>query len=111
VLTKGFSNNDALVALLTAESLVFAVLAVAVAFSVPGNRIPNLRLPAWGVGYLAAGFVSIIAFGALMAWWSIFVKSWPHGFRGGAVAVALAMAIVGQPLLAWTIAPGLRAKK
>jgi hypothetical protein len=87
------------------------VLAVAVAFSVPGNRIPNLRLPAWWVGYLAASFVSIIAFGGAMAWWSIFVISWPHGFRGGAVAVALGLAIVGQPSLAWLIAPGLRAKK
>jgi hypothetical protein len=99
------------VALLTAESLVFAVLAVAIAFSVPGNRIPNLRLPAWGIGYAAAAFVSIIAFGGAMAWWSLFVTAWPHGFRGSTIAVVLGITVVGQPLLAWMIAPGLRAKK
>jgi len=110
-LTNAFSYGDALAALLTVESLVFAVLAVAVTFLAPGNRVPDLLMSPARIGYLGAAFVSVVAFGAAMAWWSVFVTSWPHGFRGGAVAIVIAIAIVGQPMLSWLIAPGLQAKK
>lgn len=106
-----FTNSDALMALLTVESLVFAALGVAVSFSMPSNRIPHLSVKVWVLGYLAALFVSIVAFGALMAWWSIFVPHWPSGFRARTVATTLCLAIVGQPGLAWLIAPGLRTKE
>jgi hypothetical protein len=111
MLSNGFTNNDALIALLTVESLVFAALAVAVSFSIPGNRVPDLPAPAWVIGHLAAGFVSVVAFGGLMAWWSIFAVCWPNGFRGAAIGVTLGLAIVGQPVFAWIFARGLRAQQ
>lgn len=105
-----FTDANALSALLTVESLLFATLSVAVSFSKPGNRIPNLPVKPETLGHIAAAFISIIAFGALMAWWNIFVESWPCSFRGSVIALALGLAIVGQPLLAWAIARGLGAR-
>lgn len=111
LLTNGFTNNDALVALLTVESLSFAALAVAVSFSIPSSRVPNLPISVSTIGYIAAAFVTIIAFGALMAWWSIFLTCWPSDFRSQAIAVTLGLAVVGQPVFAWAIARGLKPKE
>ncbi|HET9197130.1 MAG TPA: hypothetical protein VFN92_02605 [Solirubrobacterales bacterium] len=106
-----FTDANALSALLTVESLLFATLSVAVSFSKPGSRIPNLPLAPQQLGYFAAGFISIIAFGALMAWWSIFTEPWPCEFRGSVIALAIGLAIIGQPIFAWAIARGLGAKE
>jgi hypothetical protein len=106
-----FTNANALASLLTVESLLFAALSLATSLSTPGTRVRDLPLPAPVLGLLAASFLTIVAFGAAMAWWSIFVVDWPRDFRGNAVAIALATAIVGQPAFAWAAARGLRARR
>jgi hypothetical protein len=108
LITTGFTANDALIAFLTVESLSFAALAVAVSFATQTNRVPSV--PARKLAYGAAGFVTVLAFGGLMAWWSIFATHWPSGFRGAAIGVTLALAVVGQPGFAWVIAYGLKPK-
>ena len=103
-----FTFTDGLTILLTSETLVFAALAVVVTFALPSNRIPRLPLSVAWMGVLVVLFVALIAFGALMAWWSTFIDHWPAHFQGRAVAVVLAAAIVGQPLFAFLLACGLR---
>jgi hypothetical protein len=108
---KGFTYNDALVALLTVETLAFAGLAAVVAFSVPSNRVRNLPLSLQAMGFLVVAFVTVLAVGAFASWWSIFVTPhWPSGVRADAVAVSLGLAIVAQPVVAGFIAAGLRTK-
>jgi len=101
-----FTDANALASLLTVESLLFAALSLAASLSVPGKRVPAVSPQV--LGFLAAGFLSIVAFGAAMAWWSIFAADWPNSFRSSAVAITLAIAILGQPVFAWGVAFGLR---
>lgn len=103
-----FTDANALSTLLTIEGLLFAALSAALGLSNPGSRIRDLPIPAHALGYLAATFLSLVAFGALMAWWSIFAVDWPCSFRGASIAGTIAFAIVGQPVLAWIVARGLR---
>ncbi len=105
-----FGYGDALVALLTVETLAFAALAVAVSFSIPTNRVPNLLVSLSTIGLLAAGFVTLVAFGGCVAWMGLFHKHWPHGFYNGVVSGVLAISILAQPAFAWIVALGLRAK-
>jgi len=105
-----FGYGDALVALLTLETLAFAALAVAVSFSIPTNRVPDLVVKLPTFGFLAAGFVTLVAFGACVAWMGLFHQDWPHGFYNGVITVVLAVAILAQPVFAWIVAFGLRTK-
>jgi len=106
-----FTDANALSALLTVESLLLTGLGFAVSLSGPDTRVRDLPVPTFVLGYIATGFLSAVAFGALMAWWNIFVTAWPGDFRGSIIAGSLALAIVGQPLFAWSIARGLRPKR
>jgi hypothetical protein len=106
-----FTDANALSALLTVESLLFATLGVAVSFSEPGKRVPDLPVQPRTLGLLACGFLSVVAFGALMAWWNIFLDPWPCGFRDTVIACSIGAAIVGQPVFAWAIARGMQSKE
>lgn len=106
-----FRYTDALVALLTVETLAFSALVVAVSFSIPSNRIPNLPVKLTTFGILGAGFVTVVAVGAGTSWLGLFHKDWPDGFYNAVISSALALAIVGQPVFAWMIAAGLRPKQ
>ncbi len=106
-----FTDANALSALLTVESLLFATLGVAVSFSQPGQRVPNLPVKPQTLGLLACGFLSVVAFGAFMAWWNIFTNPWPCGFRSMVISCAIGIAIVGQPIFAWAFARGMQAKE
>lgn len=108
VMTSSFTYTDALTILVTVETLVFAALAVVVSFGLPSSRLPKLPISIFKLGLLAVGFVTAIAFGAFMAWWSIFIGHWPTHFQPEATAAAIAAAIVGQPGFAALLACGLR---
>jgi len=105
-----FTEVNAFTALLTAESLFFAVLSVVVSLSRPGRDVPDLPVRAINLGYAAVGFLAIVALGALAAWWGIFAHDWPCSLRGNAIAAAIALAVVGQPIFAAIIVRGLRSK-
>jgi hypothetical protein len=106
-----FGYADALVALLTVETLAFAALAVAVSFSIPTNRIPNLKVSLPTFGKMAATFVTVVAFGGCVAWMGIFHKHWPHGFYNAVISGVLAISIVVQPAFAWVVALALKPKE
>ncbi len=105
-----FTDANALASLLTVEGLLFAALSLAASLSTPGSRVRSLPVKAHHLGYIAAGFLTVVAVGAGAAWWTLFALDWPGTFRGDAVAIALAAAIIGQPALSWAAALGLRPK-
>ena len=107
-MTSSFSYTDALTILLTSETLVFAALAVVVSFALPSTRVPNLPVSVPVLGFIAVAFVGVIGFGAFLAWWSTFVNHWPKHFQGEAIAVTIAVAVVGQPIFALLLALGLK---
>lgn len=104
------TDPEALVILLTAESLIFAVLSAVIAFAQPGKRVPDLPASAFTLGVAAVVLLAFVAFGALMAWIGIYADSWPCSFRENAIAISIAIAIIAQPLFAIVITRGLRSR-
>lgn len=104
------SDPEALVVLLTAESLIFAVLSAVIAFAQPGKRVPDLPASAFSLGVAAVVLLAVVALGAVLAWVGIYAEHWPCSFRKDAIAIVIAVAIVTQPLFAIAITRGLRAK-
>ena len=96
------SPTDALILLVTVESLLFAALAVSVALAAPFVRGPWL---AWTITVVLA----VISLGALMCWLELYAgSSWPCGFRAALTAIAILVGIAAQPLIAALIARGIR---
>lgn len=102
------SDAEALTILLTAESLIFAVLSAAIAFAQPGRRVSALPTSAFTLGLAAVTLLSIVALGALLAWVGVYGNHWPCSLRQDLIALTVATAIVGQPIFAGVIAKGLK---
>jgi hypothetical protein len=103
------SASDALILLMTVETLLFAGLAVSVALAAPSEHggPPIVRGPrlAWSITVA----IALVSFGAAMAWLDLFSGSgnWPVGFRAWAIAVALASGILMPPALGAWISAGI----
>jgi hypothetical protein len=105
----GFTVANALAALLTTESLLFAAFGIAVNFSTVGQRrIRKLPVSAQTLGAGCVIVLAGVAFGASVAWGKIFLSPFPSAFYGVAIAIALLLAIVAQPIIAALLALGLR---
>jgi len=102
------SNGEALLGLITVESLLFAALAVSVAlageFKTGQRKIVRGPRLAWAI----TATIVAVSFGAMMAWLELFSEPCPSGFRDSAVAVMFAAGIVVQPILAAWIASGVK---
>ena len=105
---SSFTSGNALAALLTAESLLFAATTVGVALSAGGALGVRRVIPPRFMATASTTLLSFIAFGAITAWWDIYMESWPDTFTGSAQAVCIAIAIAAQPLFAAAVALNLR---
>jgi hypothetical protein len=105
---SSFTHANALAALLTAESLLFAATTVGVALSAGGALGVRRVIPPQLMAIASTTILFLIAFGALTAWWDIYMESWPDTFGGSAQAVCIAVAVAAQPLFAAAIALNLR---
>jgi hypothetical protein len=100
--------SDALILLMTVESLLFAALAVAVTLAGPSELggppfVRGAKL-AWSI----TGVLTVISLGALMCWLELYGGSnWPCGFRATLTALAILVGIAAQPLIATLIARGI----
>lgn len=105
---EALSNSDALLGLITIESLLFAALAVSVAlageFKAGQRKIVRGPKLAWAI----TATISAVSFGAMMAWLELFLEPCPDGFRDTAVAAMFAVGIVVQPILAGWISSGVK---
>lgn len=104
------SPTDALVLLVTIETLLFAALGIVLTLNETRGRVPDLPLRPRQLGFAATGVVTAVALGALVAWANLFTSPWPHNFTRGAEAAATLVGIVVQPLASWVIAMGLKSK-
>jgi hypothetical protein len=106
--TEALSNSDALLGLITTESLLFAALAVSVAlageFKTGQRKLVRGPKLAWAI----TATIVAVSFGAMMALLELFASHCPHGFRDSAIAVTFAIGIVMQPVLAGWIASGIK---
>ncbi|HEV7400827.1 MAG TPA: hypothetical protein VGN84_11235 [Solirubrobacterales bacterium] len=102
------SSPDALVALITVEGLLFTALAVSVTLAgeTKTGRPKIVRGPklAWSI----TGTIILVSFGAIMAWLELFADHCPSGFRSNAIAAAIMVGIIVQPVLAGWISSGVK---
>jgi hypothetical protein len=101
-----FTDANALTALLTVESLLFAALGLTAALATPGTRVRKLPT-ARTLGFVVASFITLVAAGGMLAWSTIYLDHWPCDIRRSLIALVLGLAILGQPLLCWVLARGL----
>jgi len=108
-----FSPTDALVLLLTVETLLFAALSIVLTFNEVQRRVPALplNLRPRHLGWGAFWVVAIVAFGAVVAWVSLFDSPWPHTFTRWVEAATTLLGIVVQPLASLAFAKGLSSKE
>jgi hypothetical protein len=104
------TDPEALVILLTAESLIFAVLSAIIAFAQPGKWVPDIPASAFKLGVAAVILLAVVALGASMSWIGVYLDNWPCSVRQMVAAVAIAVAIIAQPTFAAIITRGLRPK-
>lgn len=105
------SATDALTLLLTAESLLLAAVALAVAVAVPSRGVQRFLIsPAW-LAMAAVLALAVAGLGAGFAWgelyWGSFPKDWPNRVVSG----SLLFTIVLEPLIAFFLAMGMWTEK
>ena len=108
----GYTFVTALTNLLTVEGLLFASFSLAVSLSGPtrwGIRRWFLGVEGKHIAGTAVSVLALVAVGAGCAWWRIFVSAgFPTSVDGATIAIAIAVAIIAQPVLALFLAMGLR---
>lgn len=98
------SAGETLIALLTIESLIFAVFSVAIGFGTSARTVVGSLTRK--LACAGAAVLTVLAVGAGTAWVNAFVgsASTTHGFSGWCPAVAIAVGLSVQPVFAWMIA-------
>ena len=106
--TESVPDLETLAALLTAEGLLFAALAISFDRLRPDGKLQLFLVSPAVLGYLAVAANVAIASGGLVLWKRLFIragwKDWPNAL----VAVAVFVAIVAPPMLSVLLASGLR---
>lgn len=98
--TVAFTDVTALTVLLTTESLLFAVFAVA--FSGPSPLARSMKVDVSRRGaVVAAATLTFLASGAAVTWCDLFLHDWPPRVADWFPIVAIATGILAQPTFAW----------
>lgn len=106
----GLATSQALHLLLTMEGFLLAVISLSVSLGAPGRvRQARTLIPPAGIAWTAAVLALLTSVGALAAWWGLYA-------RGGdwlplpqiVIGFVLLAAIVAQPVIAFSLAAGLR---
>lgn len=99
----GLTPNDALIAALTVEGLLFAAFSFAwtLAQPVEGGRHPFFTGAYFG--WIVVAVVSAVAAAAAAAWWGIYSPDWPDDPISAIEAIGLLAGIVAQPIFAAVI--------
>lgn len=99
---NAFSAAQSLTLLVTMESLLFAALNVGLALALPAVGGRNIsRTGAYRLAKLAAACLTVVAAGALLAWWQVFIDEWPTSFLRKLIAGAVAVGVCAQPVISW----------
>jgi hypothetical protein len=99
---KAVSATQALTVLVTLESLLFAGFNVGLALAIPVAKGRNIsQAAAHRLAQFVAGSLTLVAIGALLAWWQAFADPWPHTFQRQCEAIAIAIGISVQPIVSF----------
>ena len=102
-----FGEGSRLSALLTTEGLLFAALSISVSLAGSSTFAPKTVVRPVTLAFMAAGLLVAVAVGAALAWTDLFLGGhWPASNNARIEAAALALAIVGQPVIAVLLALG-----
>jgi hypothetical protein len=103
---QGLTPQEALIATLTMEGLLFA--AFAVGYNLTGvTREGRSRFFTEGwFGWCIVAVISLVAAAAASSWWELFGSGWPADFGELLLGLGLAFGIVTQPLFAALINHG-----
>jgi hypothetical protein len=104
----GFTSTNALTTLLTTESLLFAVFALALGLSGTQLARTTLASAARNMAVSAAAVLTALASGAIVAWGDLFLRDWPARFGLWFPAATIAIGILAQPVFAWVVVINLR---
>ena len=102
--TRQFAPTDALIALLTIESLLFVVFGVTLSFGTGEQSMTVVAGTARRIAVGVAVVLTILSVGAATAWVDVFLSgASTHGFAQWCPAVAIAVGVVTQPVFAWIV--------
>lgn len=106
--SEAATKSDVLIALITAEGLLFAALSVSASIAGSSEFGPKTLGPDWLLSALAAVLLILIAFATVLAWADVFAgSSWSTSSDRVIEALGLLLAIVSQPVIATMIALGI----
>ncbi len=98
-----FTASNALTTLLTVESLLFAGVAAATSLSTVTSLPVSPRAAARALALGVSLVLTTVAIGAAFAWSRLFINHWPTRIDEQVPVICLAIGIVAQPLVAWTV--------
>ena len=100
---------DSLMTLLTVESLLLAVVSMAITMAAPGGpRVANFPIPAPVLAGSSVAVLALVATGSTAAWAQLYVGGSWRPFPDIVIAATLLVAILAEPLLALALALGMR---
>jgi hypothetical protein len=106
---ESFTVANALAALLTAESLLFAATTVGVGLSASSAFGALRPVRPFLLAVTATSILFVVAFGAATAWWDVYITSWRWTFSDVVQAVCILVGILAQPFFAAAIAVNIKA--
>jgi hypothetical protein len=99
-----FAPTNALIALLTIESLLFVVFGVTLSFGTGAQSATVVGGTARCIAIAVAIVLTVLSVGATTAWVDLFVSNAStHGFAQWSPAVAIVVGVITQPVFAWII--------
>ena len=98
-----FTATNALITLLTVESLLFAGVAAATSLSTVTSLPVSPRAAARGLVCGVSLVLTTVAIGAAFAWSRLFLHHWPARIDEQVPIICLAIGIAAQPVVAWTV--------
>jgi hypothetical protein len=109
-MSPSFAPSDALLASLTVETLLFAVLTVSLTLVGAGDRYVPKFIVKGHLTLAVALAITAVALAAGASWWEIFQSSsWPDGLRPMLEEWGLAVGVIVQPalgLIVWFVIRG-----
>jgi hypothetical protein len=107
--SETLSAIQSLTVLVTLESLLFAGFNLGLALAVPVAQGRNIsQAGAYRLALGVAVSLTLIALGALLAWWQVFVDHWPTSALRAYQALAIALGISVQPIVTFVAAHAIK---
>jgi hypothetical protein len=98
-----FTPSAALTTLLTVESLLFAGIAASASLNSSTALAVSPHSASRRLALATTLILTAVAVGAGFAWWRLFGHAWPSRMDEQLPVACLAIGIVAQPIVSWTV--------